>query len=310
MCDSLSPEQLAQVAAPFRRSTASRLVEKHRGARWLIEKAFQHGQEPPGLSTGVASSSSCRRPDTDRTPDTPTTAGAKDLAHRRLESGAWVPWTPRDSKTQRSRALPLFLPSSAPGAASPFEAVAPRSGSQVGHFQGSIRSETESAAAEAAATGELSRRLHDTDEHVRWRAARALSALGEGAVSGLQASALAECLSDDKEANVRWAAAEALGRAGPATAAALGASEASHALKSARLQDPSRSTRWEISDASARVGVSRNHMQHGDGRSTARTRSGRADLLQGPQPENRLIAQPECTPPPLRVMLCADGRWR
>lgn len=284
MCDLLSPEQLSQVAAPFRRSTASRLVEKHRGTRWLVEKAFQDDQEPqasraraspcsPEGASGCAGVGTVGR---SLSSSAGTALGNRpQLAHRRLESGAWKPWTPRSSSIQRSRAVPLSA-----------ELAEPISGQTLcrNPLAKEIR-EAEIAAAEQAAVGELGSRLRDTDEHIRWRALRALSALGEGAVNGAQASLLAGSLREDPEANVRWAAAEVLGRAGPATAAALGVAEAVQALATAEM-DTSRSTQWEASDAKARV-------------------------IAGAQVASPAwqAGTPAVSPPPSRVMLRHNGTW-
>lgn len=294
MCDGLSPEQLAAVVAPFRRATASRLIDKHRGTRWLIEKAFQEDPEACAHSSGEQPPSPCRN------------SGAGALARRRLESGAWVPWAPGASISQPSRALPSFSSTSptvpsccwSSSASSRLGTIAkagvvPDAGGLTARGSNSssqvvCKDEAAIAVAEAAAVGRLSSRLRDSDEHVRWRAARALSALGEGAASGAQATLLAGCVGGEANSSVRWAAAEALGRAGPATVAAPGGSIALETLARSSLEDPNRVARWAAADAVARVQAS----SCGAGsRSAARQ-------------------APEVGVPPLRVMLRSDGAWQ
>uniref|UniRef100_A0A7S4UJ88 Uncharacterized protein n=1 Tax=Alexandrium monilatum TaxID=311494 RepID=A0A7S4UJ88_9DINO len=69
-----------QVAVPFRGALASRLIAKHRGVRWQIAQAF--GAEEGGAN-----------------------AEAGDLARRRLESNAWVPWSARGGRETPNRGV-------------------------------------------------------------------------------------------------------------------------------------------------------------------------------------------------------------
>uniref|UniRef100_A0A7S4V1X4 Uncharacterized protein n=1 Tax=Alexandrium monilatum TaxID=311494 RepID=A0A7S4V1X4_9DINO len=183
-----------QVAVPFRGALASRLIAKHRGVRWQIAQAF--GAEEGGAN-----------------------AEAGDLARRRLESNAWVPWSARGGRETPNRGVSeqppaTRLPSRA-GEAPCSSRVGRETPGRAGPPSG--RAGVERPLRATSPCGALEACLADSDERVRWRAARGLAALGAAAAPH---AAPAAARLEDVDSTVRWAADDTLsrmelGRGGP-----------------------------------------------------------------------------------------------